>query len=92
LYFSSSDYVKITEKGIYGATSRHCGFDPLTYITFGNIIQLQFKSDDSSEYKGFEFTIKSVKSNNLICFDNIYVSIIKSRYFTFNKLNLIFSF
>jgi hypothetical protein len=66
--FSSSDYVKITEKGFDGTTSRHCGFDPLTYITFGNIIQLQFKSDDSSENKGFQFTIKSVKSNYLIDF------------------------
>ncbi|XP_060602970.1 cubilin-like, partial [Ruditapes philippinarum] len=56
-----SDYVKITEKGVDETTSRHCGFDPLTYITFGNIIKLQFKSDGSSEYMGFKFTVKSVK-------------------------------
>ncbi|XP_060591461.1 cubilin-like [Ruditapes philippinarum] len=68
-----SDYVKITEKGFDGTTSRHCGFDPLTYITFGNIIQLQFKSDDSSENKGFKFTIKSVKkfSDDTFCVGSI---------------------
>ncbi|XP_060603954.1 uncharacterized protein LOC132756830 [Ruditapes philippinarum] len=56
-----------------GTTSRPlCGFYPLTYITFGNIIQLQFKSDDSSENKGFKFTIKSVKNlDDTFCIGSI---------------------
>ncbi|XP_060591459.1 uncharacterized protein LOC132746360 isoform X1 [Ruditapes philippinarum] len=55
------DYVEITEKGVDGTTSKYCGWDPLTYITFGSKIQLQFKSDETYEDKGFKFIIESSK-------------------------------
>jgi hypothetical protein len=57
------DYVEITEKGVDGTTSKYCGRDPLTYITFGSEIQLQFKSDMSFADIGFKFIIESSKSN-----------------------------
>ncbi|XP_060600702.1 bone morphogenetic protein 1-like [Ruditapes philippinarum] len=57
----SMDYVEITEKGVGGTTSKYCGWDPLTYITFKSEIQLQFKSDVSFADMGFKFIIESSK-------------------------------